>query len=227
MPNHIQNRLTFFGSMDRIQIALALIRPEEGEGKIDFNKIVPMPESLNIQIHSGIEKAIEIALKMPLHKNPLIASLQSLNRDDFESPLQFSDEEFEMYIQGLQNVRKYGFYSWYEWSVKNWGTKSNAYQTPDELDTEKCIYFQTAWTAPIDLIGKLSAMLPGPEIELMYADEDSGSNTGRISFCNGKIVKAYQPESQSKEGYDIYFELHPEALNDYKLVDGKYEYVEE
>lgn len=139
----------------------------------------------------------------------------------------FSEEDFNNFIQCIKNYRESGSTLWYEWSIKNWGTKWNAYGQNDNRNTKDIIYFQTAWSSPIKLIQQLSEMFPLVRIELSYADEDSGSNTGIILFENGEVLEVTQPESGSKEGYDIYFDLNPGSIDNYKLVDGNYIYVDE
>ena len=49
MPNHVENHIEFSGDEQRISAMLEQIKNDEyGIGTIDFNKIIPMPESLNI-----------------------------------------------------------------------------------------------------------------------------------------------------------------------------------
>ncbi len=230
MPNHIQNKLQFIGDNTEVQKVLNHIQGKSDDGTIvrmDFNKIKPMPESLNVQIHSAIETAVKVALKMDKSDNPLLAGLESLNRDRFKSPLEFTEQDWNDYIQCLNNVRNHGFIYWYDWNIENWGTKWNAYAQGDKRNTDDTLYFQTAWSSPISLFLELSRQFPLVEMQLTYADEDSGSNTGKLSFEGGNILTEFTPESQSKEGYQIYFELNPESEKEYKLVNDKYEYIEE
>lgn len=75
---------------------------------------------------------------------------------------------------------------------------------------------------------KMSEQCKDVEFEYMYADEDSGSNTGKMRIKNGEILESIFPESQSVEGYEIYFEIHPDYRNDYKLNEnGVYVYNDE
>ncbi len=230
MPNHIQNRLQIIGDNNEVQKVFDHIKSKDSEGKeiqIDFDKIKSIPKELNVDIHSGIETAVKVALKMQKHQNPLVAGLEQLNRDRFKSPLEFTEEDWQKYIQCLNNVRAHGFIYWYDWNVSNWGTKWNAYGQGDKRNTSDTIYFETAWDSPIDLIKELSKMFPLVKLSLAYADEDSGSNTGKLLFENGEALEAYQPTNQSTEAYDIYFELHPDSKSNYKLVGDKYEYIDE
>jgi len=70
-------------------------------------------------------------------------------------------------------------------------------------------------------------MFPYVEILLEYADEDSGSNTGRLKYKAGQAIESFMPKSQSKEAYDIYFDRHPGTSDMYKLINNQYEYVGE
>lgn len=63
MPNHITNRLTVKAEGERLEEILAAIQNDSiGRGSIDFNKLIPMPESLNIQSGSETNRAISAYL---------------------------------------------------------------------------------------------------------------------------------------------------------------------
>lgn len=255
MPNHIQNKLQIIGNNDEVQKVLNHIKGKYDDGKemqIDFNKIKPMPKGMNEEIHSGIKMWVKICtgqinfacLFTQMEKSPS-EMFKAGNYGDLAGRMEannamehligkrtgnikdLSDKDFDSFIQCLKNYREHGNISWYDWSIKNWGTKWNAYDQNDERNTADTIYFQTAWSSPIGLIEELSKMFPLVKVCLTYADENSGSNTGMIVFENGEAIEVNQPESQSIEGYDLYFELHPGRKEDYKLVNGKYEYAEE
>lgn len=255
MPNHIQNRLTFTGDAEQVKAILNSIKSIDKEGEamsIDFNKIVPRPESLSIEPHSVIETwakictgqvdIVQLFQKMPdtptnLFRDRQYGSLASrmeaatameyLMGEKDRNIKSFTEEEFDLFVKCLTNMRNHGHLSWYTWGIENWGTKWNAYGQPDNRDTENQIYFQTAWSTPFPVIKKLSEMHPNVNIQLDYADEDSGCNTGTVCFENGSPVSVMQYESQSKEAYDMYFVLHPDQKENYRLVGDKYEYVEE
>lgn len=75
---------------------------------------------------------------------------------------------------------------WYDWSIKNWGTKWNADNTYIDYENQS-IYFQTAWDGVPKLMGLLSQKF-NAEFIYKYADEDRFMNTGNFSFNNGKVV---------------------------------------
>ena len=69
MPNHVINRLTFDCPEDRLKQILSEIcydnnsdEDQKGIGTIDFNKITPMPESLNIECGSNTDDGINLYL---------------------------------------------------------------------------------------------------------------------------------------------------------------------
>jgi len=255
MPNHIQNRIEIIGTPAQVKKVLTSIAASDKDGEslqIDFNKIVPMPEGLNASPHSGVKTWVEICTGQ-IDFSVLFTGLPASTKVLFESKSfgilanslsattametitgkrkgnvkDFSDEDFNCFIQCLKNYRQFGSTSWYEWSIKNWGTKWNAYGQNDKRNNNNTIYFQIAWSSPLSLIGELSKLFPDLIIKLDYADEDSGSNTGKITFKAGDPIEVIQPESQSNEGYEIYFELNPDSVNDYQMVNGKWEYKDE
>lgn len=254
MPNHIQNKLQIIGTHDQIKDVLDFIKSTDKEAEeiqIDFNKIIPMPDELKIETHSGVIEWAEICTCL-IDFTPLFSTLPDtisnlLNNHKYgvlsnrlkastamesitgkrKSVKDFNEKEFDQFIQCVKNIRKHGLSTWYDWSVENWGTKWNAYQQNDERNTSDTIFFQTAWNSSYKIIGKLSEKFPSIAFKLTYADEDSGSNAGVIDFKNGAITDCYQPKSQSKGAYDLYFELHPDRINDYKLIGDTYEYIDE
>ena len=61
MPNWVQNNIKFSGDTAEIKKMLETIKNDEiSFGSIDFNKIIPMPESLNIECGSITNKGIEM-----------------------------------------------------------------------------------------------------------------------------------------------------------------------
>lgn len=85
----------------------------------------------------------------------------------------------------INNILQYGADSWYDWCCENWGTKWNASDTYIIDDNE--IEFSTAWSCPVNILKELSKQFSGVEIAVDFADEDIGSNCGKITFLNGEI----------------------------------------
>ena len=61
MPNWVENRLSYNGNETEIKEMLEKIRYDNATiGTIDFNKIIPMPKSLDIECGSRTDKGIEM-----------------------------------------------------------------------------------------------------------------------------------------------------------------------
>lgn len=227
MPNHVTNRLTIIGPQEQIKQIKEEIKVDEiGVGTIDFNKIIKQPEEIDIQLHSGIEMAAKYALKEPYDDNPLLASLEKHSRENCKSPLTFSDEEWDLFIKALNNRRKYGALNWYNWNIENWGTKWNAYNQPDNRNTDNIIFFQTAWNCPNKVIERLSKMFPDVEFEIAWADENIGYNIGIIKLKNGVVIQKRIPEGGSKEAKALFFEISKDTPEQHGMNEN-FEYVED
>lgn len=66
------------------------------------------------------------------------------------------------------NQQKYGYASWYDWNIANWGTKWDLCETQaDRHDANNItLTFDTAWSPPIEAYGKLEEL--GFVIEAYY-----------------------------------------------------------
>jgi len=113
---------------------------------------------------------------------------------------------------------------WYRWCCDNWGTKWNNYNFSN---MGEIITFQTAWSRVIPIVLAISKDFPKSDILYEYSDEDIGYQCGKLIAQNGKIVLHAEFEGGGEEAYKMAFELHPGIEEDYKLVNGKYQYVEE
>ena len=60
MPNHVTNIIKLSGDDKRIAQMLDEIKSDDlGIGTLDFNKVIPMPESLDIQSGSMTERGLK------------------------------------------------------------------------------------------------------------------------------------------------------------------------
>lgn len=81
---------------------------------------------------------------------------------------------------------------WYEWSVKNWGTKWPMQVTKAEFTADEIVLTgDTAWSPPIPLLEHISRLYPGLEIVLTYYEEG-------VSFAGAAAI--YRGESNISEG---------------------------
>ena len=229
MPNHIQSNLKFICDEERLREILEAIKYESdsesedvGYGTIDFQKIIPMPEALDIECGSRTDSSVELYLtsinpdasyfgtdKMEKAEfDSLVTRLSlecahpydyKLSQNDINEKLKYlknPQENIEYGKQVVSNILNYGVPTWYEWRIANWGTKWNSYS--NFYEGGSILNFQTAWSAPKAVLLKLSEMYPDVTMELEYADEDIGSNCGRAVFCEGELQEMYYPETRKE-----------------------------
>ena len=139
MPNHITNRLTAYGAPDDVRRFFEAIDggvDESGRHMlIDFNKIKPMPESLNVNSGSRSDKALRLYTEL---KNAGITevslalgdqgaeSVSLLAGDLSEQNAKLIQDDPELLTFGrilYNNIREHDAPTWYEWCNQNWGTK--------------------------------------------------------------------------------------------------------
>lgn len=214
MPNHVTNIVSFKGDKKQIELLIKHVQSEQEETDImgkptgkkftthfDFNKIIPMPEELNIT--SGTETDRGIAL-VDANSNEAKTMLGYNWKDDNGNKIttyaqlkeyllsSYKGEDgrkrlaecLKLGQQAIDNLKKYGYKDWYNWAYANWGTKWNSYSSYIE---DNVITFDTAWSCPEPVFRKLSQMFPKVEIKVEFADEDIGSNCGILTCKNGRV----------------------------------------
>ena len=201
MPNHIFNTIKF-KKEDRKKFEKFM-----EEDRLDFNKLVPMPKELEkiggdrgekeeivkeweeftkeVQINpANVDEYIE-KFRNKVRENPekYPESAKSVNLEPEEREwggIFVPDFQYQMYR--IAGKVKYGFNSWYNWRLENWGTKWNAYETDYGEDY---LFFQTAWNAPVPIFQRLAELNPNTWFQVKYYDEDTGSNCGIIEYRPG------------------------------------------
>lgn len=199
MPNYIYNRIKFekegFGNFGKFLTGI----------NFDFNKLIPKPKEfqemgndrgdikeilteweifskdykLTPQNIAKYTKLFEKTVLENPEKYPKITEI--LNRDTIS---QISDLQYQMYRE-IGKI-KYGFPSWYGWSVENWGTKWNAMDT-SFLKEE--LFFLTAWETPLPVFKKMVELNPETAFQVEYYDENMGNNCGIIKYIPDLKIK--------------------------------------
>lgn len=232
MPNHIQNRLRIEGTEEQIHEVKDFLRAEKPDSdgvyaSIDFNKITPMPEELNVTSGSPQDTIAWMLFGVADSRYSRDIFVEQTRRNLREADADRIRSYIEDAIRYRDNHKNYGYCTWYEWAIANWGTKWNAYGQPDKRNNEDTIWFETAWSNVEKLIQRASRRFPDVTFHYTYADEDTGSNTGDLEIVGGKTVKESRPANGSRMAYELAFEMRPNRAEDYQLVGDTYEYVEE
>ena len=240
MPNYVRNIVKMEGI-----VKLPLFTVEGGRMRFDFNKVIPMPESLDVESGSINDEAIIYYVT-----DKCTLPLRAISKPDKElvekkinnrfSKGSWAEEIFmrvlekthaaptswkeELYKKGetyVANIRKYGHATWYEWCYENWGTKWNA--GSNEQENDDTIIFETAWSNPEPVMLKLSEMYPEAAIEHWWADEDMGSNDGYRIYQGGEVIEGDYCESFSNEAYEIYIKCWGESNCLYQDENGNWQ----
>lgn len=221
MPNYVRNKIVMPGIKH-----LPLFNEK---GDFDFNRIVPMPDPLNIVEGAISDDAIVVYLtdsgtalftddKASLAKAAgVISPGQIYSQIKPSAPLngEALSELFALGQRLVENFQKYGARSWYDWCRREWGTKWNACETTVEDDDT--VIFDTAWEPPLPVLAKLSEMYPEVEIEVWCADEAPCEAMLYASIQDGQVAEdPYDPETP--EGPALYEDLW--GFNP-KLEDGE------
>ena len=254
MPNHITNILKFEGDSEQVHAMLDQIKNEElGIGSIDFNKIIPMPESLNIEAGSRTDDALYVCMMALNPAAPDMGIPKLSNAEDQELTSIVGRSKGEQFVRWdtqrisraskytpisdviatgqvvISNFLQYGSGDWYGWCNRNWGTKWNAYDVCFDQESQS-IRFLTAWDMPAPVIDKLSQMFPEVEIDLQWADEDIGRNVGHVVLLAGELIDENIPDDDSWEAYEMAFRIHGGNASDFNYVydekEGNYVYQE-
>lgn len=102
-----------------------------------------------------------------------------------------SDDKTQAELEKRQadNVDKYGYPTWYEWSIDNWGTKwdPDVHAVAREDANTASFAFDSAWSPPVEFYQKLEVL--GFEVEAYWYEPG-------MSFC-GKW------EDGCEENYEI------------------------
>lgn len=131
---------------------------------------------------------------------------------DITSPANTEEEK----RQAKENMKKYGAPDWYQWRLKNWGTKWDACNGYINSYGFGC---QTAWSMPDEFMVKLSKKFPNVGFRIRWADEDMGYNVGEVLFENGEITETNIPDGGSPEAYAMAFVQHD--IDDDQILEWK------
>ena len=250
MPNHVINRLEFECSEERLKELLSAICYDNnaetetvGIGTIDFNKIIPMPESLEIECGSRTDRGIDLYLTSinpfvtyfgneKMDDNTFLTLNERMNAQRFfirhnaylaleeiEKHTKYDSKE-ELIALGkkaIENLMNYGATTWYDWRIRGdtWNTKWNSYSP--FYDGGKEITFQTAWSAPHPIIEKLSSMYPDVTIKHSYANEDLWQSCGSQTYLGGEMIDYDYPETDTEQ-LETAASIWGNSLEDYGLV---------
>ena len=229
MANYYQSSLTLKGERETMEKVFDSIKNDEDKRVIDFDKVIPMPEELNIESNSAAETIIILLMRQA--RFMMFGPYSPEVKDAWERYEKMDDQRKEeneaLAKKYLMNIAKYDYPNWYSWHIGKWGTKWNSIEGYGTQRREgDTIYFETANGFCEPVIEELSKKYPDVEFIYEAADEDIGSNTIKGTYKNGEFDGVH--EHRTPAAFDIAFEMYPEQKKDFRqLEDGTWEYNEE
>ena len=202
MPNWCYNGLTIEGNPDLVK---DLVR--------QLNKpFVMLHDNWNMETQ-------KMEVSQYTYPNPIFAFHNIINHrqegiSDLEycaqpvrSELNVEDEGWWEDTQRLSETDK----SWYNWNIKNWGTKwdvavkdndsySDTYmEGPTENGENLVVYynFNTAWSPPFPAIAKLSSQYPSLLFTMSYEEETGWG--GECEFLRGEMISQSEYENKCRD----------------------------
>ena len=236
MPNHITSRITIKGTPEQVEEIIERFGTHHKASlnkSYDGNIICRNTNDTQFSVgwfepHTAIFTRREVEDVVGLPEGWEFEVNDSFNHfPDFNKIIPQPDNIFngDLGSKEIQMCKEQGRPNWSDWNRENWGTKWNSYSY--NKVSWNVFEFDTAWNGVPELIRVMSEKIPDIEIGYMYADEDSGYNTGIYKFKNGEVIEENIPEGGSYLSYEVYFEMNPDRRKDYVLINDRYEYKEE
>lgn len=202
MPNWVYNGLTIEGNPDLV------------------NDLVRMMNRPFVMIHDSWNmETREMEVKQTTYPNPVFAFHNIINHrqqgiDDLEyvkqpkrSELSIDDKKWWKETEEIAKTDN----SWYNWNVRNWGTKwdvavseDNKYPdtymegpTPNGENLVVYYNFNTAWSPPFPAMAELSKQYPSLLFTLSYEEETGWG--GEAEFLRGEMISDAPYESKCRD----------------------------
>ena len=236
MPNWVRNKVIVGRKefVDTLRKKYCTVK-DNGVEDLDFDKVIKRPESLDIEFSSKSNDGLNLYMTMTNPKaayfgkkedklmgkewdalsDKLVGHISTysgepLKEDEVkELHEKYKDKIPELVELGkkqIENLREYEALNWYEWSLKNWGTKwsSDGFETSPEGYS---FTFETAWSPAFPILIEISKQNPNMKFAYLYSDENIGFNTGYALIHNGKTDFEGTFKDQSPDAFMLAFDL--------------------
>lgn len=171
MPNHVTNGLSISTDNEKklAKFKAKAISEQSGIITFDFNAIIPMPDEIMRTGSGSMNKVVDTQAEAD-HLNSKIT--RPFTSHDKIDTWVLSRPEYD------RRINEYGATNWYDWSVKHWGTKWNAYDAKivDNKPKYLAIQFNTAWSPPEPVFRAIEKMFDDSKdsVSMVSIDEDDG-----------------------------------------------------
>lgn len=122
------------------------------------------------------------------------------------------DVSFAVDEQQQANLEKFGYKSWYDWNIANWGTKwaesdlhvGQEYTINHDGTSVIAFNFESAWSPPIEAFDKICKDYPNL-VFCLYYEETGMAFCGSNIWANGECQESYQAELVSRFFDESYY----------------------
>ncbi len=158
----------------------------------------------------------------------IAGSLSNFVEENYDKGLKWLLEHRPEWSKPLAIARSYhakqatGYFEWYTWCNKHWGTKWDMQLSLLEKDY---IIFEVPWSVPEAALQALSQKYPDINFEGEFVEEQVGYISGTISLSDGRCYLD-NDEEYSNEAYERYFSLCG-GEDEYKLTENGYVYIDD
>lgn len=193
MPNHITTKIT--ASVEVIEAITRGYTPEEIQTYKDETESIRERELTEWFTADRRDRAVK-------NREATAVTMLSEKTTDFNMVI---PQPVNIETGNCPGQHEPGIICWRNWSINNWGTKWNAYDTKfeDHEDGTATLQFDTAWSHPFPVIEALSIKFPNHPLEVEYADEDLGYNLGKYAIKNGERTNLLGIEEGTDEANDF------------------------
>ena len=152
MPNWCENSITITG--DEVGQLVEAVKSDESP--FSFNSIIPMPEDI----------------RRTTSPNKILTTEEEVDAHNKKQTEDYTYAQTQEQVDVLKE--KYGVTNWYDWSIKNWGTKwditDDDATTIDYTEGDDMVWytFDTAWCPPEAIYQHLVEQFPKLDISWHY-----------------------------------------------------------
>lgn len=210
MPNYAYNELIFKSKEDFDKA----VEKYTKDGDLDFNTIIPLPESLATMNGYMEDKHIKNITMYLINSCPelikssnepgfilrfikklcydtslidvkMVMKIQRYINDYKDKKINYTNEDINKGKKALYNIVQFGYFDWYKWSIDNWETKWNACECIINPKTLS-IYWTTAWSPTVKIANEIAKSCKYP-VYYRYAEEQFTEYVGEYLFNNDNV----------------------------------------
>ena len=180
MPNWSYNNLQVSGDAEVMKqfYSQAIKNNSEGEPEFRLSNLIAMPEKIKntISTSSSARDRKWMNVEKSDIRDSSISDILGEESEVVLIPVENNTEE-----KCRQLVAEFGADNWYDWNIKNFGTKWDASATEFDCDEGHFnVWFDTAWSPPGVFLEGAQVMYPQLDFELVY-DLEGSNDCGRFS----------------------------------------------